>query len=141
MIERTAARIGAWAFVVTGTGHVALASLLPAGDELLALQRQMDQVRFGMAPSRSVGELMQGFSIAMSVLLVATGVSMLLMTRHGRKLERPQAVLALALSLGLLALAALRFPAPPIVLMSVATAAFTVSLYASRQRVAPDHPL
>jgi hypothetical protein len=129
---RTAARIGAWTFVVTGVGHLTLASLLPSTGDLLTVERQMEQARFPMAPSRSVGDLMQGFSVTMSVLLVAIGVSVLLATRHGRALEQSQAALMLLLSLGLLVIALVQLPAPPIVLMSVASAAFAVALHASR---------
>jgi hypothetical protein len=138
---RTAARIGAWAFMATGLGHVTLAGLLPSTGDLLAVRRQMDQTRFDMVPSHSVGDLMQGFSVAMSVLLVATGLSVLLMTRHGRAMDQPQAALALLLSLGLLVTALLRFPAPPIVLMSVASVAFAVALHAARRTLAPDPPM
>lgn len=135
---RTAARIGAWAFVATGIGHITLASLLPSTGDLLTVKRQMEQVRFPMVPSHSVGDLMQGFSVAMSVLLVATGVSVLLMTRHGRTMEQSQAALTLLLSLGLLVTALLRFPAPPIVLLSVASVAFAVALHASRRATTPS---
>ena len=134
---RTAARIGAWAFVATGIGHVTLAGLLPSTGDLLAVRRQMEQVSLPLVPSHSIGDLMQGFSVAMSVLLVATGVSVLLMTRHGRAMEQSQAALTLLLSLGLLVTALLRFPAPPIVLMSVASVAFAVALHASRHATMP----
>ena len=137
---RTTARIGAWAFVVTGTGHLTLATLLPSAGDLLAVERHMEQVRFPMVPSHSVSDLMQGFSISMSVLLVAAGVSVLLATRHGRSAERSQVVLMLLLSLGLLMTAVLRLPAPPIVLMSVASAAFAVALHASWRADSPRSP-
>lgn len=92
----------------------------------------MEQARFPMTPSHSVADLMQGFSVAMSILLVAAGVSVLLMTRHGRVAEQAQVALMLALSVALL-VTALLLPAPPIVLMTVASVAFAVALGASRR--------
>ncbi|MGN9804882.1 LIC_13387 family protein [Micromonospora sp. L32] len=135
--QRTAVRVGGWAFVLTGTGHVTLASLMPSTGDMLAVARQMEQARFPMTPSHSVADLMQGFSVAMSVLLVAWGVSILLMTRHGRAAEQAQVALMLALSLALLATALLLLPAPPIVLMTVASVAFAVALGASRRATTP----
>jgi phosphotransferase system glucose/maltose/N-acetylglucosamine-specific IIC component len=135
--ERMAARVGGWAFALTGAGHLTLASLMPATDDMLAVERQMEQARFPMTPSHSVADLMQGFSLVMAVLLVACGVSVLLMTRHGRAAERAQVALMLALSLALLGIALLLLPAPPIVLMTVACAAFAVALHASLRTVTP----
>ena len=111
--------------------------LPPATGDLLAVERQMAQARFPMPPSHSIAELMQGFSVAMSLLLVAWGVSVLLTTRQGRTPDRAQVVLSLALSLALLVTAVLLLPAPPIVLMAVASGAFTVALRTSSRRAAP----
>ncbi|OJF11055.1 LIC_13387 family protein [Couchioplanes caeruleus] len=131
--ERTAARVGGWAFVLTGVGHVTLASLLTSTGDVLAVERQMQQARFPMTPSHSVADLMQGFSVAMSILLVAVGASILLMTRRGRAAEQAQLALMLALSLALLITALLLLPAPPIVLMTISSVAFAVALDASRR--------
>jgi len=137
MRVQTATRIGGWAFVLTGAGHLTLASLLPSTGELLVVERQMEQVRFPIPPIHSVADLMQGFSVAMSLLLVAWGVSVLLMTRHDRTPERAQLALMLGLSLALLVTAVLLLPAPPIVLMAVASVAFAVALGATRRATAP----
>ena len=117
---------------LTGAGHLTLASLLPSQGDLLVVERQMAQARFPMPPSHSVADLMQGFSVTMSLLLVAWGVSVLLMTRQGRTPDRAQVGLSLALSLALLVTAVLLLPAPPIVLMTVAS--FRSSLRCARRR-------
>ena len=136
--QRTATLVGGWAFVVTGGGHITLASLMPPSTgDMLAVERHMQQARFPVPPAHSVADLMQGFSVAMSVLLVAWGVSVLLMTRRGRTAEQAQTALALTLSLALLITALLLLPAPPIVLMTVASVAFAVALHASRRATAP----
>ncbi|WP_456786220.1 LIC_13387 family protein [Cellulomonas sp. P5_C5] len=136
MRAQTATRIGGWAFVLTGAGHLTLASLLPSTGDLLVVERQMTHARFPMAPSHTVADLMQGFSVTMSLLLVAWGVSVLLMTRHGRTPERAQLALMLALSLAVLVTAVLLLPAPPIVLMAVASFAFAIALIARRSAAA-----
>ena len=138
--NRTATRVGGWTFVLTGVGHVTVAGLMPSTGDMLAVERQMEQARFAMTPSHSVADLMQGFSVAMSILLVAWGVSVLLMTRNGRAAERAHVALMLALSLALLATALLLLPAPPIVLMTVASIAFAVALDASRRTTTPSTP-
>lgn len=138
-VQTTATRIGGAAFLVTGVGHLTLTALLPpATGDLLAVQRQMAQVDFPIAPRHSVTDLMDGFSIVMSLLLIAWGVSVLLMTRHGRTPDRAQLALELTLALGVLVTAVLLLPAPPIVLMTVASVAFTVALGAPRPAVLPD---
>ena len=72
-----------------------------------------------MTPSHSMADLMEGFSVTMSLLLIAWGVSVLLMTRRRRIPDRAQVVVSLVLSLALLVTAVLLLPAPPIVLMAV----------------------
>ena len=138
MSAQTATRIGGWTFVATGAGHLILSSLLPPSTgDLLVVERQMAQARFPMPPSRSIADLMQGFSVAMAVLLVAWGLSVLLMTRHDRTPDRAQIGLSLALSLALLVTAVLLLPAPPIALMAVASAAFAVALQSSSRKPTP----
>jgi membrane glycosyltransferase len=133
MSARTATRIGGWAFVLTGAGHLTLSTLLPSTGDLATVERQMAQALFPMPPSHSVADLMHGFSIAMSLLLIAWGVSVLLLTRRGRTPDPAQVGLSLALSLALLVTAVLLLPAPPIVLMTVASVAFAVALRTSVQ--------
>ena len=137
MRVQTATRIGGCAFVVTGAGHLILGSLLPSTGDLLVIERQMAQVLFPIPPRHSMAHLMDGFSVTMSLLLIAWGLSVLGTTRHGRAPERAQVVLMLVLSVGLLVTAVLRLPAPPIVLMGVASVAFAVALNASRREAAP----
>lgn len=136
MRVQTATRIGGWAFVLTGAGHLILDTLLPSTGDLLAIEREMARVLFPMAPSHSMADLMEGFSVTMSLLLIGQGMSALLMTRHGATPERGQVVLLLALSLTLLVTAVLLLPAPPIVLMAVATVAFALALSASHREPA-----
>lgn len=130
---RTAERVGGWAYVVVGGGHLATASLLPSSSDQLVIERQMEQARFPIPPGHSYADLMQGFSVAMAVLLVAWGVSMLLATRNGRALEQAQVALSLVVSLLLLGTSVLLLPAPPIVLMTVASVALAVSLHSSHR--------
>ncbi len=131
--ETVAARIGGWTFVLTGAGHLTVAALMPSTDAEQAVQAQMEQAQFPMFPSHSYADLMQGFSVAMAVLLVAWGVSVLLRTHRGRAPEQAQVTLSLVLSLALLVTAVLLLPAPPIVLMTVASVAFAVALTGSRR--------
>ena len=105
--------------MVTGAGHLTPGERAAVTGDLLVVERQMAQARFPMAPSHTVADLMQGFSVTMSLLLVAWGVSVLLMTRRGRTPERAQLALMLALSLAVLVTAVLLLPAPPIVLMAI----------------------
>lgn len=137
--ETVAARIGGWAFVLTGAGHLTVAALMPSRDDEQTVQAQMEQAQFPMTPSHSYADLMQGFSVAMAVLLVAWGVSVLLRTR-GRGQEQAQVALSLVLSLALLVTALLLLPAPPIVLMTVASVAFAVALGASRRTTGMGAP-
>ncbi|KQT01923.1 LIC_13387 family protein [Cellulomonas sp. Leaf395] len=134
-VQTTATRVGGWAFLLTGAGHLGLANLLPPSTgDLAVVERQIEEVRFPMTPSHSMADLMEGFSVTMSLLLIAWGVSVLLMTRHDRTPERAQLVVALVLSLALLVTAVLLLPAPPIVLMAVASVAFAVALSAPSRR-------
>lgn len=140
-VQTTATRIGGSALLLTGVGHLTVVGLLPSSTgDLLAVERQMEQVLFPMIPSHSLADLMEGFSVTMSLLLIAWGVSVLLMTRHGRTPERAQLVLMLALSLALLVTAVRLLPAPPIVLMAVASAAFAAALAAPRRAGTPPVP-
>ena len=127
----TAARAGGIAYVVTGVGHLIVASLLKSTGEVLAVERQMEATHFPMTPRHSMADLMQGFSVAMAILLIAAGVSVLLRTRRGGTGDRAQLGVMLALSLALLVTAVLLLPAPPIVTMTFASIAFAVALGAS----------
>lgn len=125
-------RVGGWSFVTVGVGHLVLASVRPAAGDAVALRRQMQLVRVAIPPSRSYADLMQGFSLAMSVMLVAWGRSVVLATHHERPPERGQVALSLGVSLAMLGTSLRYFPAPPIVLMSVASTAFGVAVDAAR---------
>ena len=134
--ERTATRIGGWAFVAVAVGHVTVATFMPSSGDALVVERQMHQATFPFPPSHSYADLMKGFSLAMSILLIAWGVSVLLATRGGRTAESAQVALCFGVSLALLVTSVLLLPAPPIVAMSVASAAFATALDASLRRSA-----
>lgn len=131
--QRTAMRVGGWTFVTVAVGHLVLAELLPSTGATSVIRRQMQQARVPLPPDHSYADLMQGFSLAMSVLLLAWGVSVLLTTRDERLPDATQVGLSLAVSLAMVAVAVALLPYPPIVLMSVASVAFTVAMIAVRR--------
>jgi len=127
-LRPTATLTGAWAFVLTGVGHVAIATLAPQPDGTAAVVAQMRTVHFSGGVTRDLSQLMTGFSLAMAVLLLAVGAVALLLVRR-RVLARRDPLLAVlgTLSLVLLCISMAFFPAPPIATMVVAVVAFTAA--------------
>lgn len=124
--SRPAATAG-WTFVVTGIVH-GLAALMPWPDSARPGVEAMGRSTFAIGGvSRSLSQLFNGFSFAMVPLLIAFGAVVLLLLRRG-PLPRDIAWLGLAVSLALLLIAVALLPTPPIVTMSIASAAFIVSL-------------
>ena len=125
--RRAPAQVAGWAFIVTGIGH-GLATVMPWPDGARATAEAMERTFFSLGGiSRSMDQLMSGFSFAMVPLFVAFGAAVLLLLRKGG-LPREIAWLGLALSVSLLAIALLLLPTPPIVTMTIATCAFALSL-------------
>lgn len=139
MQSARAYRIGAWSWIICGTGHSILdiamrLSPKAGGDRVDAVLR--DQVFELGGISRTSYEVMQGISLAMGVALVTVGVLLLhigrLASAAGR--ARPAVLIGLVASVVMLGLAGALLPSPPIVLFTVASVAFGIALAR-----APEH--
>jgi len=106
--------VGGWAFIVTGVGHLAATTLAPAPEGAAAVRAQMRTVHVAM-----------GVSLAMAGSFVASGAGVLVLARRNILRRRDPLVAGMAAwSTVLLAISLALFPAPPIVTMLVAVAAF-----------------
>jgi hypothetical protein len=127
----SAFRAGAWAWVLTGAGHLTLAAVLalrptnPATAPAVAAMRNAD---FGFGGlGRTVYDLNIGMSLVMGAALVFAGAVCLLVARGApRLIERSRSLSgsALAASVAVFGLSVWLLPLPPIVLFGVATVAF-----------------
>lgn len=124
-------RIGAWAWVTTGVGHLAIAVALtwrprePEAARAVAAMREYEMAIAGIA--RSLYEVNQGMSLVMAAALIFGGLVCLLVARSAPDLvtrSRALSGLCLAASLVVLGLSLWLLPAPPIVLFTVAAIAF-----------------
>jgi len=123
-----AARVGGWAYVATGFGHLVIATVVSSPADVAAVEEQMRQASIAMGPTRTLAQLMTGFSLAMGVLLTAIGAVILTAARRGMLRRRDsQLSIVIALSIALLAIAVVLLPAPPIVTMTIAVAALTLA--------------
>jgi hypothetical protein len=120
-----ASSVGGWAFIVTGIGHLAVATLAPAPEGAAAVKAQMRTVHVVIGVTRDLSQLMTGSSLAMAASFVACGAGVLVLARRDVLRRRDPLVAGMAaLSAVLLAISLAFFPAPPIVTMLVAVAAF-----------------
>ncbi|MFD1151106.1 LIC_13387 family protein, partial [Saccharothrix hoggarensis] len=133
----TSFRIGAWAWVITGAGHLAAEGALalrPADPEAAHVLTAMSEYRIEVVGiARSLRDLDRGMSFVMAAALIFGGVVCLLVARSAPDLvtrSRSLSGLALGASLVVLALSVGLLPAPPIVLFTVACAAFGWALAA-----------
>ncbi|QGV78957.1 LIC_13387 family protein [Streptomyces ficellus] len=133
-------RAGAWAWVVTGAGHLALEGLLALRPEDPAAARATGAMRaYGIAfggVRRSLYDIDRGMSYVMATALVFAGVVCLLVARSAPGLvtrSRALSGLALAASLVVLGVSLTLLPAPPAVLFTVACAAFGLALAGARR--------
>ncbi|WP_344366204.1 LIC_13387 family protein [Streptomyces gobitricini] len=135
----TAFRTGAWAWVLTGAGHLALAAVMalrpedPAGARATAAMRAYVVEIAGVR--RSLYDIDLGMSWAMGTALIFGGVVCLLVARSAPALvtrSRSLSGLGLAASLVILGLSLFLLPAPPIVLFAVASVAFGGALATAR---------
>lgn len=124
-------RIGAWAWVVTGVGHLATAALLasrpedPAASSALVAMREYGTEIAGVR--RSLLDLDRGMSLVMAAALIFGGLVCLLVARSAPDLvtrSRSLSGLCLVASLVVLGLSVWLLPAPPIVLFTIACLAF-----------------
>ncbi|MEV7010243.1 hypothetical protein [Streptosporangium sp. NPDC051022] len=134
----SAFRAGAWAWVLTGAGHLTIAAVLalrpanpataPAVAATAPAVAAMRNSDFGFAgPRRSLYDLNTGMSLVMGVALVLAGLVCVLVAREAPGLiERLRSLSGLALAASVVAfgLSVWLLPLPPIVLFGVATVAF-----------------
>ncbi|WP_024873868.1 LIC_13387 family protein [Saccharomonospora piscinae] len=138
-------RVGAWAWVATGVGHLALEAMMALGPEDPAAARAFAAMRqytieFG-GIQRDLRDIDLGMSLSMASAMIFAGVLCLLVGRSAPLLvsrSRALSGIALAASLLLLGLSGALFPAPPIVLFSVAVLTFAAALTTARP--APTAP-
>jgi hypothetical protein len=130
--------VGAWAWLLTGAGHLTLAALLaarpsnPATAPAVAAMREAEFVFPG--PQRSLYDMNTGMSLVMGVALVFAGLVCLLVARGAPGLiarSRALSGLGLAASVTALGLSAWLLPLPPIVLFGVASAGFGRAMLAT----------
>jgi hypothetical protein len=124
-------RAGAWAWVLTGAGHLTIAAVLalrPANPVTAPVVAAMRNADFGFAgPRRSLYDLNTGMSLVMGVALVLAGLVCVLVAREAPGLiERSRSLSGLTLAASVVAfgLSVRLLPLPPIVLFGVATMAF-----------------
>ncbi|MFJ6676068.1 hypothetical protein ACIQMJ_33630 [Actinosynnema sp. NPDC091369] len=135
-------RIGAWAWVVTGVGHLAIAAAMAARPEDPATSRALTAMReHGVEIAglrRSLLDLDRGMSLVMAAALIFGGVVCLLVARSAPDLvTRARAVsgLGVAASAVVLGLSLWLLPVPPVVLFAVAVVAFGSALVKARPEV------
>lgn len=121
------AAVAGWTFVVAGIGH-GFGSLMPwpksARPGVDAMERTTVDVG---GVSRSLAQLMNGFSVGMLLLLLSFGAIVLLLLRRGQ-LPRDIAWVGLALSVTMLAVSVVLLGPPSIGTMGIATVGFGLAL-------------
>ncbi|MFD9844954.1 LIC_13387 family protein [Streptomyces parvus] len=129
-------RIGAYGFVVLGTGHlafvVATASATPTPEQRRADTAMRESTFTLLGLERTTLDVTHGMSIAMAFFAVACGLLMLAAVRHAPDLVRRRTAfgrVSLVASLAALGLALLLLPVPPIVILPVTSYAFALSLW------------
>ena len=135
-------RIGAWAWVVTGAGHLAIAGVLASRPEDAAAARAVAAMRDYVMEiggiGRSLHQINQGMSLVMATALIFGGLVCLLVARSAPELvtrSRSLSGLCLGGSLVVLGLSLWLLPVPPIVLFTVAGVAFVRALATARPEV------
>ncbi|MET9319400.1 hypothetical protein ABZX75_04260 [Streptomyces sp. NPDC003038] len=126
---------GAGGFVLLGTGHLALAAAMALGDPTprqratSAAMRESSMTLLGL--ERSTLDVFHGMSLVMALFAIVCGLLALAAVRHSPTLvERRTAFggIALAASLAGLAISVLLLPPPPIVVLTLTSCAFALSL-------------
>ncbi|MFH9292320.1 hypothetical protein [Streptomyces sp. NPDC017520] len=128
-------RAGAYGFVLLGVGHLALsaaeasATMTPERRAADTALRESSFALLGL--DRTALDVTHGMSIAMALFAVACGLLMLAAVRHAPALVQRRTVfggIALLVSLTVLATSLLLLPVPPIVILTVTSCAFALSL-------------
>ena len=136
--------VGSWAMVVTGLIHLAAHFAGRGGPHANPQEAQLIELattyRFTMmGVQRTLMQVFDGFSLSLTVLLLAAGLQNLIALRSGLSLRgvRRLSWIGVLAGAALLALSVTSFPPPPIVLFSFVTAAFL----SSALRTPADEPL
>ncbi|MEU9304752.1 hypothetical protein [Streptomyces sp. NPDC048269] len=128
-------QVGASGFVLLGTGHLALAAAAAWGDPTpqqeasSAAMRATSMTLLGL--ERSTLDVFHGMSSVMALFVISCAVLALFAARHSPALVERRTAFGwtlLAVSLGGLAMSALLLPPPPIVVLTVTSCAFALSL-------------
>ncbi|WP_329025126.1 LIC_13387 family protein [Streptomyces sp. NBC_00690] len=131
--------IGAYGFVLLGIAHLALsaASALTKAPRQREVDTAMREPAFTLLGlERTVLDLFNGFSIAMALFVTACGLLLLTAVHHAPTLIQHRTAfgrLALTVSLAALAISVPLLPPPPIVILTITSCAFALSL----RRAAP----
>jgi lysylphosphatidylglycerol synthetase-like protein (DUF2156 family) len=133
-------RLGAWCFIVVGATHLILTGVDALGSPDPATHRALDAMR-GVPTTlpgirSDMAQLYYGFNVAMALLGIGFGLLNLVVLRLAPGiLGRGTTLLWMdaAISALLLALAALAFPAPPILATAAALAAYGWALAMTRR--------
>ncbi|GGZ33303.1 hypothetical protein GCM10010387_29300 [Streptomyces inusitatus] len=131
--------VGAYGFVLLGVGHLALSAVsaltkTPRQRETDTAMREPAFTLLGL--ERTVLDLFNGFSIAMALFIIASGLLLLTAIHHSPALVQHRTAfgrVALTVSLAALAISVPLLPPPPIVILTITSCAFALSL----RRAAP----
>lgn len=132
-------RIGSWAWIATGVGHLSLMGVMALGDADPAAARATaaaKDVEFALGGvQRTLYEVDLGINVVMSIALVFGGLACLVVAKAG-PVPRALAALVSATSLALFAVSVVLLPSPPIVLFAVASLAFGHAFVTAGREVA-----
>ncbi len=127
--------IGAGGFVLLGVGHLAFATVAalstqtPQQHATETVMRESTVTLLGL--ERTVLDVFDGLSITMALFAVACGLLTLAAIRHAPTLVQRRTAfgwITLAVSLAALAVSVQLLPPPPIVVLTVTSCAFALSL-------------
>lgn len=129
MMNVTAIKVGAGAWMFTGLVHNLLSLVLPE-DPVLAEAMQASTLQVGPISLNSAS-LHRGISLEMGMAMIVVGLLLWMITRAvPAERLRPYGIVALVASLAALGLAIAMIPGPPVITFSVASVAFVVALAA-----------
>ena len=136
--------VGSWALVITGLIHLAAHFAGRGQPHANPQEAQLIELasthRFDMmGVPRTLMQVFDGFSLSLTILLIAAGVQNLIAVRSGlsRQGIRRLSWVGVLTGAALLALSVAKFPPPPVVLFSIVTLAFLWSAL----RAPSDPPL
>lgn len=135
----SAYRMGAWCWVLTGVGHLALDSLKRfRSDSENPVAHQLRVLPFEILGMKTnYQDLITGFSLLMGTAILMVGISLLLLCRDNQENPRRSAVFVGAVGSMVASVISLAYIKllPPIILFSVAAIAFIVALLAQKTQV------